>query len=361
MNAPFTKTNLVLAALCATQLVVLLIVGASEQPAPARSAADAAVAGKKPFAGLAVEAVASIECKKREAAAIRLEKSTRKEGDQEKTTWTLADRDGAPAQASKAEEILATLKKISLTRVVTRQPKRYAGLNVADEATDLHVVVKAADGRVLADVRLGETRDYSSLHARFAGDDAVYATTGAGLYDFAAEAQSTAETEFLKLDPTKIARIRVKHDGAEFEAVKETPASRPATPESRPESGPASQPAAPPAPFWITKGPTPEKLDSAKMETWLRGVAQLALSEPIGKERKPEYGFEKPTATLVLVLDDGRETEVKIGAERKDQYDWYAVASGNDRVVTVKSYNVTDWFKKTVKDLLPTTGAPSDG
>lgn len=361
MNAPFTKTNVTLAALFAAQLVVLWIVGATEEAPAARSAADAAVAGKKPFAALAVDAVASIECKKREAAAIRLEKTTRKEGDQEKTTWSLADRDGAPAQAAKAEELLATLKKIALTRVVTRQPKRYAGLNVADEATDLHVVVKAADGRVLADVRLGEARDYASLHARFAGDDAVYATTGAGLYDFAAEAQSIAETEFLKLDPTKIVGVKVKHDGADFEAVRETPASRPAGAESRAESGPTSQPATPAAPYWITKGATPEKLDSGKMETWLRGVAQLSLSEPVGKERKPEYGFEKPSAVLVLTLDDGREIEVKIGAERKDQYDWYAVASGVDRVVTVKSYNVTDWFKKAVKDLLPASGAPSDG
>lgn len=357
MNGPFTKTNVALVVAFAVQLVALVAINAASDKPETRSKDDAAVAGSKPFASLDVKNVTAIACKKRESAGIRLEKETKKDGDKETTSWVIADRDRAPAKASESERLIESLKKITLNRVITRQPKRYAGLNVSDDAADLRVTVYGAGGAVLADVYVGEARDFSSIQLRKAGDDAVYGATGAALYDFGAEAQSVAEQEFLKLDLAKIVGFKVVNETGTYEAAKETPASQPT---SRPESQPESAPAVAPAPYWITKGEKAEKLDLNKVETWLRGVAALNLSEPVGRERKPEYGLDKPTATLVLRTDDGKETTVTIGAERKDQYDWYAAATGVERVVTVKAYNVTDWFKKPLKDLLPTAPG-SDG
>lgn len=360
MSAPFTKTNIVLAAACVAQIVALLVVGSLSETPLARSKEDAAIAGKKPFATFTADDVFAIECKKREADGMRLEKELKKVGDKDAVSWVIADRDRAPARTANVDELVSTLRKITLSNIVTRQPKRYAGLNVADDAADLRLVAYGKDGKKLADVYLGETKNYTSLNVRFAGDDAVYASSGAGYQDFAAEVQSVAETEFLKLDAAKIVGVKVKHEGTEFEAVKVVPASRPTAPESGPTSRPESGPTPPPpAPYWTTKGASPETLDVTKMETWLKGVAQLSLSEPVGRERKPEYGLDRPSATLVLTTDDGKETVIAIGAERKDKYDWYATATGVERVVTVKSYNVTDWFKKAIKDLQPTVGGHS--
>ena len=84
-----------------------------------------------------------------------------------------------------------------------------------------------------------------------------------------------------------------------FEVVKETPASRPASqPESQSESGPASRgPETKPEPKWVVAGAADQTLDKSKVESWIKGLARVTLSDPIGTEKKPEYGFEKPTAT----------------------------------------------------------------
>lgn len=359
MNAPFTKTNLALAAALVAQILALLFVGGDSEAPTAKARVDA-VAGVKPFAALELKDVAAIVCKKREAAAIRLEKSTVKDGDKETTSWVLADRDRFPAKAVEAEKIVDGLKKLTLSRVLTRHPKRYAGLNVADGASDLKIVVLAADGRTLAEAYVGEARDFNQIHLRKAGDDAVYAASGASTFDFPAEAQSVAETKFMDLDATKIVAFKVTNESGAYEAVRETPASRPASrPESGPESGPASAPAEAPKPYWITRGDAPQKLDDGKVESWLRGLAACSLSEPVGKERKPEHGFDKPAAVVTLTTDDGKTATLTVGAERKEQFDWYVTATGKDHVVTVKSYNVTDWFKKALKDLAPGSGTPS--
>lgn len=360
MSAPFTKTNLVLAAVAVAQIVTLLVVGSLSEAPLTRSKDDAAISGKKPFSKFTADDVFAIECKKNEADPMRLEKELKKVDGKDVASWVIADRDRAPARTANVEELITTLGKITFSNIVTRQQKRYAGLNVADDAADLRLVAYGKDGKKLADVYLGETKSYTALNVRMAGDDAVYAASGAGYQDFAAEVQSVAETEFLKLDASKIVGVKLKHEGAEFEAVKQFPASRPAATDSGPETKPTSGPTAPPAaPFWTTKGASPETLDLTKMETWLKGVAQLSLSEPVGRERKPEYGLDRPAATLVLATDDGKEVVITIGAERADKFDWFATATGVDRVVTVKSYNVTDWFKKTVKDLLPGIAAPA--
>jgi hypothetical protein len=368
MNGPLNKTNLVLLGAFAVQLALLLFLragGGDEATTPGK--VDH-VAGTKPFSTLELKDVAAIACKKREGQGVRLEKETTKDGAGEKTNWYLADRDRFPAKATEAEKLLESLKKLSLSRVITRQPKRYAGLNVAEGASDLKVSVYGADGKALAEVFLGEGRDYNQIHVRKAGDDAVYAATGAAVYDFPAEASALAETKFMELDAAKIVGFKVKNESGEYEAVKETPVSRPTSrpesePASRPESGPESAPAPAPKPYWITKGDAPQKLDEGKVDSWLRGLATASLAEPVGKERKPEYGFDKPAAVVTIRTDDGKETTITVGAERKDQYDWYVAATGKDHVVTVKSYNVTDWFKKALKDLLPgeTHATPEDG
>ncbi|HYC78428.1 MAG TPA: DUF4340 domain-containing protein [Planctomycetota bacterium] len=370
MNGPFTKLNLVLLAALVLQLGAFLVLRPDDSAGAGQAAT--ATAGAKPFAGLKVADVTAVVCKKREAAPVRLEAKRTVDGDKTTTTWTLADRDHAPAKAAEAERLITTLAKVVEQTPVARRAKHHAGLNVSDANADLRVTVYGENGRVLADAFFGESRDFSSLYLRKAGDETVYRTTGAALFDFPAEAASLAETEFLKLDASKIVAVRVKNEHGEWEARKETPESRPASQpaesrastETQPaETQPASQPATPPAPQWRTVGAAPETLDTAKVETWLRGLSALSLSEPIGKARKPEYGLDAPTATAALVLDDGTERVVAIGAERKDQYDFYAAASHKDLVVTVKSYNVTDWFKKALKDLKPAASgdAPEDG
>ena len=99
---------------------------------------------------------------------------------------------------------------------------------------------------------------------------------------------------------------------------------------------------------------TDQTLDKTKVESWIRGLTRINLSDPIGKEKKPEYGFEKPTATATLTMADGKETDDHRSAPSgRNEHDYYLTATGKEFVVTVASWNVTDQFQKKLKDLLP--------
>jgi hypothetical protein len=233
MNLPFTKTNVALAGLLVVQTVVLAIVGFSKEAPPTRSKEDAAVSGRAPFASLDLSKIRAIEAKKRDAEPVRLEKSTTKDGDKEVVSWTIVDRDGHPAKTSEVDRTVEALKKLVYSRVVTRRPTRYAALNVADESADARLKVIGDDGTVLADVFLGESKDYKSMHVRVAGDDAVYAASGAGLYDFAAEAQSLAETKLLDVELEAVVGFSATNETGTYEAELVVPESAPT---SRPES-----------------------------------------------------------------------------------------------------------------------------
>ena len=268
---------------------------------------------------------------------------------------TLANRDGFPARTADVEKIVNALPKIRFTRVMTRQEKRYSRLKVADGVMHARVQVAGDGGRTLADFRIGEG-DFNTVHVRMEGDPAVYEATGISTWELPVAVSGLVDSGFLDLPADQVVKVTVKH-AEMFDVVKEMPESRPA---SRPESqgtdtGPSTRGAeTKPEPKWVSGGQT---LDKTKVESWIRGLTRLNLSDPVGKEKKPEYGFEKPTSTVVLTMADGKETTIVVGAERTEQHDYYLTATGKDFIVTVAAWNVTDQFQKKQKDLLP--GAPS--
>lgn len=360
MSFSLTKTNAILGVLFVVQVILLVTTGGSDAATGAGAKKAEAVAGTKPFSAIKAADVRSLVITTGDGKSISVAGEEVKEGDKTTMKWTLADRDGYPAKGTEIDHIVESLNKATLTRSITNQEKRYAGLKVADAAFDIHVVAKGAEGKVLADFFVGETKDYNAASLRKVGDASVYRTVGLSKYDLPVDPSQFVDTAFMSVPVESVVRVRLQHDGKTFEIAKEAPASKPASqPTSQPvESQPASKPA---EPVWMTVGDKPEMLDKSKVESWIRGIATLAMSEPVGKAQKPEHGFDKPTAVVMLGTADGKQTTVTVGAERKDPGDYFVTATGKDHVVTVRAYNVTDWSKKESKDLLPgKPGAPPD-
>ncbi len=358
MKSSLSRTNLILAAALVVQIVLLFIVSGDDDGAPGATAKDASIAGHKPFSALETKDVREIIIQNDEGRTLRLQSTMTKEGDKETTAWSLADRDSYPAKTPDVERIIEAVKKIALSRVITRQEKRYAGLKVAEGVAKAHVTLKGEGGRTLADLHVGEGRDFNSIHLRMAGDPAVYQASGPATYDFPTTTGGLVDSAFLDVPVDQVARVKLVHGGDVLEVVKEAPATKPATQPT--ETAPSTQPAEtqptetkPAAARWVTVGEKPEVLDTTKVEAWIRSLGRVSLAEPVGKTRKPEHGFEQPTSVATLATADGKETVITIGAERKEERDYYATATGKDFVVTVASYNVTDYFQKKVKDLLP--------
>ncbi len=352
MSPSAARTNLFLAGVLVLQIILLIFIPRGAASTPSTSAKDASIAGTKPFSGIDQARVRGITINGEGGKLVKLAAEVKKEGDKDVTNWTVASRDGYPARTDDCNRIVEALKKVTYSRVITRQEKRYAGLNVADGVCRARVTIEGEGGKPLADVYIGDSRDSNGVYVRVAGDPAVYQASGAAAYDFPTSISGLVDSKFLDTPLDQIASIKLINATETYEIRHEKPASVPTE-----TKGTDSKPV---EPVWMTVEAKPQTLDKAKVEALARSLGTLYMSEPVSKSIKPEFGFDKPTATAVIRTNDGKETTIKIGAERKDEKDYYAQVSGKDFVVTVGSYNVTDYFQKKLKDLLPGT-TPDDG
>lgn len=144
-----------LSALLALQLVIIAAVLLME------SGAGAPAQG--PFLDFESAAVDEIRINGEEGDAVVLTR-----GDD---SWRLGD--GLPADGAKVDEVLATLSGLGSPWPVATSSGAAARFEVTDDEYQRHVVLSGG-GEVLADLYLGTSPGYQQVHARRAGEDAVY-------------------------------------------------------------------------------------------------------------------------------------------------------------------------------------------
>jgi hypothetical protein len=94
---------------------------------------------------------------------------------------------------------------------------------------------------------------------------------------------------------------------------------------------------------WTLKGLTADQAfnpDSAV--TMMARLSSITMVKPLGKTAKPEYGLDKPTATVTVILSDTASTKVttlKIGTKDADG-NYPVISSDSTYYVSVASYNV---------------------
>lgn len=85
--------------------------------------------------------------------------------------WQLPD--GMPADANKVSEVLGRLSELQAPWPVATSGNAAERFEVTDDTFQRHVVL-LADGDAVTDLYLGTSPGYQQVHARRAGDDAVY-------------------------------------------------------------------------------------------------------------------------------------------------------------------------------------------
>ena len=113
---------------------------------------------------------------------------------------------------------------------------------------------------------------------------------------------------------------------------------------------------------WSMKNlPSGAQFNQQELITLLARLGSLNMQSPLGKEAKPEYGLDKPSATVTAVVSDTNSTKVtilKIGA--KDSAGNYPVISSDSTwYVTVPAASVEPFVNaKTDTFLMQPTPAP---
>ncbi len=244
--------------------------------------------------------------------------------------WVVTSADDYPADKKKVDEVLDRILDARIGAAVASQKANHNALDVGEReyARKLKLVV----GDQTTELVIGNAKG-SSVHARRAGDDAVYVARGFAAQALADQVRSYVDTHYVQLDePTEVqvtgpqrSITVVKNDRGGW-AVNELPSDAP--------------------------------VDQSKARAFVSSARQVQLSEPVGRTVEPSYGLGDE-ATVVTVRKEDAETVYRIGKAVGDAY--YVKADTNDYVVKVSKYAVETLVKQTPDQFIQEPEAPSGG
>jgi len=178
-------------------------------------------------------------------------------------------------------------------------------LQVADDDFVRKVDLQGADGTVHT-LYLGTASGGGANHVRLSGSNNVYVARGLSAFEAAADVASWINATYLSVPQANILSASIENAQGKFEFANNAGA-------------------------WTMQNlPSGAQFSETALTGLLGRLGSLTMISPLGKEAKPEYGLDKPSATVTVVVSDTNSTKaytLKIGA--KDSAGNYPVISSD--------------------------------
>ncbi|RMG45700.1 MAG: DUF4340 domain-containing protein [Acidobacteria bacterium] len=274
----FGRHHAVLAALLAIQLLALAAIRSPVTTGPSRP--------RPLLPELASMTPSRIELEGQGGARLTLERKDDR--------WTLPDAGGYPASEEKVDKLLDDLKGLKVRRPVVTSARHHAALEVAEDKHARRVRIFAdADEDPEIDLLVGSSPKYRFVHVRRAGEDPVYEVMGLSPYDIRAEKTSWIERKLVDVPFDEVRRVEVENASGRFVLERDEGSWRLAEPSRR--SG--------------------QKLDSGKVDAFVRSLVSLWIAEPVGPADDKAHGFDAPAARYTIAYAQGGGSAGEDGGE----------------------------------------------
>lgn len=248
--------------------------------------------------------------------------------------WGIEEADGYPADADKMITLVEDLKSIQVQRPIVSSGRYHSSLKVGDGEFERHLRIWSEDaGDPEVDLYIGSSPNVGLTNVRVGGEDAVYEVSGLAPYQVRAEKAAWIKGRFLDSPATDVERFTLTNSAGAFELIKEEGVWRVVAPTNR----------------------SSRAVDGAKVDTFLRSVASLWVTEPAGRVDEAGHGFSSPAATFEVALsgEDGEPTTLRIGSVVADQDTYrYVTRTGFDYTATISESSVRTLMDQTLSDLL---------
>lgn len=320
-----TKANRILLALLIVQ--ILLVAGMAvgrEEPksqAPVELFADLTPAN---VTKIEIEGPKGVE--KAETAKVVLEKKG--------TEWVAASAEGYPAKADKIEELLDKVKKLKSSGVVATKSTFFPKLEVADDKYQRFVKI-TEDGKERS-FYLGSTPGFKKIHLRVSGENQAYAVAGITAWEVGTKATDWVDKNLVNFEEDDVWSVTITNDHGTVQLDKDVSSKQ-----------------------WALVGET-EPTAKSVADDMIRRARSVPMTGIAGRGPKPEYGLDKPIATVSLVTGTStiagigpkstQTVTLKFGATVDDNV--YASASNSDFVVKVAKWATSPLVNKGKKELL---------
>ena len=251
-------------------------------------------------------------------------------------SWALPQADDYPAQAEKITPVLDGIAALVSGRLVTRTDASHRQLQVAPNSYQRRIEFETSSGREHV-FYLGSSPSYGATHFRRADQNETYLTDALTVWEASTAATTWIDTVYQSVERDTITRIELMNGNGTFIFDKGDEDTW--TMENLPEG---------------------ETLDNLKVSSLLGQVASVSVTRPLGKEQKPAYGLDQPSAVVTLE-SLGRNIMLRVGAQDPSDGAYAVSSSDSPYLVRITEYMGDQLVEKTINDFLqvPPTPAPA--
>lgn len=263
--------------------------------------------------------------------------------------WVLEEADGYPADSSKVDDLLDSLGEIRVRRPVVSSDRYHGALKVEEDDHERRLRIwddSGSDPEI--DLLVGTSPNYRLSHVRRGDEDRVYEARGISAYEMGSESGAWIDKKLVDVVADNVTSFTLTNGHGTLSLVR--------------ASG-----------TWTLASAADTELDQSAVDSLVRSVSSLYLSEPAGPVDPAVHGFDSPLATVELtteapevpdLLQDGGTPDsdtdaaeivtVVLGSEVPDGAGKrYASRSGFDFAVVLSKYDADKLNDQTLDDLYP--------
>ena len=254
--------------------------------------------------------------------------------------WVLADADSFPVDASKVTPILDKIAAIKTNRLVTRTSDSHKRLQVAADDFLRKVEFTLSSGAAHT-LFIGSAPGTRATHVRADQQSEVFLASDLSSYEVGAQETSWIKTTYVSITQTEMVGLTVTNITGTLQFSKDVSGA-----------------------WTLDVLPAGAALDTGAVTSLVSQAANVTLLKPLGKQAKPEYGLDKPQATVAVRFESGDQPvatlTLTIGAKDPTDNSYYVKSSASEYIVKVSEYSVRDFVTKTAQDFVqPPTPTPA--
>lgn len=235
--------------------------------------------------------------------------------------WVLPEADDYPADGTRVTTLLNKLAGLTTRRLIARTAASHRQLDVADNDFRRRIELETADGQQYR-IYLGSSPQFDTIHVRVAGQDATYLASNLSAGDAQATPISWVDPVYLRLDSSEVQTVTLKNRNGTLRFLKDADGK------------------------WTMEGLAPEeRADQARISALVQTVTSLRMTQPLGKQARPEYGMESPTA-LVTIQTSTETITLTVGAQDPQDKSYVVIGSHSPFYVRVTEAVARDLVEK---------------
>jgi len=319
-----SKRNQILAGILLAQVLLAVIV-LWPRSAPAS-------AGAPLFADFKASDVTALKITDNDKNVVEIKKSG--------SEWVLPSADDFPVDGSKVTPVLDKIAAIKTNRLVTRTSDSHKRLQVAADDFLRKVEFTLASGATHT-LLVGSAPGTRATHVRADQQNDVYLASDLSSYELGAQDASWIKTTYVTITQTEMIGLTITNITGTLQFSKDVSGT-----------------------WALNNLPAGAPLNTGAVTSLVSQVANVTLLKPVGKQDKPEYGLDKPQATVTVQIKPADRPvttlTLTIGAKDATDNSYYVKSSASAYIVKASEYSVRDFVTKTVQDFIqPPTPTPA--